>query len=175
MLFRSVFVLMIGIYMTMLVLTLPAISEQAGNLPAFDMRPGGYSFEEAQAFLAALSPKGKAIYLGLQSQLDLIYPFLLAVFTGSSILLLVPPRWGGWGKALALLAIPGAAFDYLENSAVALMLNAGPDALTPRMVEFASRMTFLKSVTTSLSLSVLLVLFFGWLWRRFRPAPQRSG
>jgi hypothetical protein len=37
------------IYGVMPVWTLPAISQAAGRLPPFDIRPAGYSLEEAQA------------------------------------------------------------------------------------------------------------------------------
>lgn len=166
----TIVVLTLGVYATMLMWTLPAISAAAGGLTPFDMRPGGYSLEEAKAFLGALSPGGRALYLGPQHWLDLAYPLLLATFTGWSILNLLPKIWlrrGGW---LALLAIPGMIFDYMENGAVAAMLAADPDTLSPQLAATASRMTVLKSVFTSLSLTVLFVLFAYWLWRRWRPA-----
>lgn len=162
--------LTLGIYATMLVWTLPAISAAADGLAPFDMRPGGYTFDEAKTFLAALSPEGRALYLGPQHWLDLAYPPLLAMFTAWTILLVSPKRLGRWRSFLAALAIPGMVFDYLENGAVAAMLEAGAQGLTADMAGFASRMTLLKSVCVSLSLCVLLLLFFHFLWRRYRPA-----
>jgi hypothetical protein len=48
----------LGVYLVMVLWSIPRISAEAGGLPVFDLRPGGYTFEEARAFLAALSPEG---------------------------------------------------------------------------------------------------------------------
>ena len=36
------------LYATMTLWTLPEIAQAAGGLPPFDMRPGGYDFDEAR-------------------------------------------------------------------------------------------------------------------------------
>ena len=40
----------------------------------FDMRPTGYTFVEAHAFLIALPPEGTTFYLNVQEKLDVAYP-----------------------------------------------------------------------------------------------------
>jgi hypothetical protein len=137
-----------------------------GGRAVFDMLPAGYSYAEAQAFLAALSPEGAEFYLRVQHRLDLIYPALLAISTGWAMVRLAP-RWR-WRSALLLVPIPGMVFDYLENRAVAVMLSAGADGLTPEMVAQASRFSQLKAIFSALSLSLLLVLILAWAFRRWR-------
>ena len=78
------------VYLVMVVWSLPKVSEAAGGLVPFDMRPTGYSFEEAKAFLAALGPEGTAFYLHVQQRLDLLYPALLAATLFFAIRALTP-------------------------------------------------------------------------------------
>jgi len=164
--FWLLFAATLGVYATMLTWTLPAISAAASGLTPFDMRPLGYSFDEAKAFLAALSPDGRALYLNVQQRLDIAYPALLAATLFFAIWALAPAKWGPLRWAVALIAFPGAAFDYLENAAVAVMLAAGPKALTPEMAAAASNWTVGKSATNTIAMVVLLVLLAAWGWRK---------
>lgn len=159
----------LAVYLAMIAWTLPRIAAAAGGLAAFDLRPAGYSFEEARAFLVALPPADVAFYLAVQHRLDLVYPALLAVMLFWAIHALSPEAWGIWRWPLALLAVPGSLFDYLENASVAQMLKSGPDALTTAMVGRASTFTVLKSLFDTLAMTVALVLLLAWLWRRRAP------
>ena len=163
--FWLLFAVTLAVYATMLAWTLPAISATAGGLAPFDMRPSGYTFEEAKAFLTALSPAGTALYRNVQHRLDAAYPALLAATLFFAIAALSPRRWGGWRWVLALVAIPAALFDYLENAAVAGMLLAGADGLTSEMVATASRWTVWKSTASTIAMILLLVLLAARGWR----------
>lgn len=164
----------VGVYLVMVIETLPSISAEAGGLPPFDMRPGGYGFEEARAFLGALSSEGEALYRNVQHRLDIAFPGLLAATLFFSIAALLPARTVAARVALALLLLPVAAFDWLENVAVAGLLTAGADGITPEMVASASRWTVLKSVASTIAYSLLLVLLVWravhWWRGRRRPA-----
>ncbi|MAM13875.1 MAG: hypothetical protein CML23_26160 [Rhizobiaceae bacterium] len=163
------FAIAVCIYGAMTIWTLPAISEAAGGLAPFDMRPGGYSFAEAQAFLAALSTQGREIYLGPQQRLDLVYPAALALALGISLYLLAPfNRF--WKGLLALIPALGMVFDYLENAAVRTMLLAGSSGLQPEQVETASRFTTAKVIFDSAGYGLVLVFLILWALRRWRNA-----
>lgn len=165
--------LTLALYGVMVAWSLPVIAAAAGGLMPFDMRPGGYSFAEAKAFLAALSADGRAFYLGVQHRLDTAYPAMLAVVLalgGFGLAGVGARRW--LARLIALAAMIGAAADYLENRAVAAMLNAGPDGLAPDMVAFASRWTLLKSGATTVAMVLLLVLLLLWFLRRGRKRGQ---
>jgi len=165
-LFWAVVVATLAIYAVMLGWSLPTISDAAGGRAVFDMLPAGYSYAEAEAFLAALSPEGVDFYLRVQHRLDLIYPALLAISTGWAMVRLAPH----WRRrpALLLVPIPGMIFDYLENRAVAVMLAAGADGLTPDMAARASTFSQLKAGFNTLSMSLLLILILAWAFRRWR-------
>lgn len=144
------------VFAIMAIWTLPTIQTEAGGMLPFDVRPGGYSQTEAQAFLAALSDEGRALYLGIQHQLDTAYPALLAIFLGLAL-------WVSGAHlpiALRLLgivaAVAGSAFDYVENARVALLLTAPVDQIDASLVTAASFATVWKSRLTTIAFALLL-------------------
>jgi len=154
-------------YLIMVMWSLPLVSEMAGGGVPFDMRPGGYSFEDARVFLTALTDAGRDFYLNTQQLLDLFYPTLLAITLAIPFVHLMPRYWG-W--TLAVLAIAAGVFDHLENIAVAVMLQAGPYALTETMVSTASNWSMAKSISTTIVLVALLVVLCikGIAWLKIR-------
>ena len=173
--FWLLFAVMLGDYLAMVLWSIPVLSRDAGGLAVFDMRPGGYTFDEARTFLAALSPEGTRFYTQVQHRLDAAYPALLALTLGWAILRLAPVRWGIWRYVLAATAIPGMVFDYWENFDVSAMLRAGPDGITPALVETASLHSQLKAATSTVSMTILLILLAIWLFRRATRKTARGG
>jgi hypothetical protein len=163
-----------GVYLTMILWTLPAITAAAGGLAPFDLRPLGYDLGEAQAFLRALPEQGRQLYLDVQQRLDIAYPALLMLVLGLGIALVSPPKVGNWKWLLALTSVPGSLFDYRENMLVRRILNSPPDALDPALVAAASSATVLKSVLTAVSMSVLLVLCILWVFGKWHGASTRT-
>jgi len=158
-------VLALAVYGAMVGWSLPRIAAEAGGLAAFDLRPLGYSYDEAVAFLARLSPAGHSFYLEIQHRLDSAYPILLALTLASGTALLVPPRLGSWKWLLAATALPGMVFDYRENALVAELLTAPPDAIDPALVASASLATQIKSLSTAVATLIFLILLV-WALRR---------
>lgn len=153
------------IYAVMLIWSLPKITDAAGGLVPFDMRPGGYSFEKAKAFLSALPPDIVAFYRDIQiGLLDTAYPGLLALSLFLAIALLAPKKLGYGRWTLALIAVPSAVFDYMENTAIRTMLALGPDGITSEIVADASSNSQSKAAATTFAMVVLLGLLAIWLW-----------
>ncbi len=142
-------------YLTMVLWSLPLVSEMARGGVPFDMRPGGYSLEDARVFLAVINNEGRDFYLNTQQLLDFFYPTLFAITVAIPLVHLVPRYWG-W--TLALLAIAAGVFDYLENSAVGIMLRVEPDLVTEAMVSSANNWTLAKSISTTIASIALLVV-----------------
>ncbi|MCB1501403.1 MAG: hypothetical protein KDK07_16725 [Bauldia sp.] len=155
-----------AVYALMVGWTLPLIEAQAGGLRPFDLQPIGYDYAEARAFLAALTPEGADVYLRVQHTLDSIYPALLAATLFFAIGMLAPKALGIWRWMIALIAIPGAVFDYLENAAVSAMIAAGPDGISDDQIATASLWTVLKSAFTTIAIVVLLALLVVWVVQR---------
>ncbi len=162
----SLFAAMLAVYGVMISWTLPQITADAGGLP-FDMRPGGYTAQEARTFLSALSEQGRSLYAGPQRWLDAFYPALLAV------VLIWSMRWAAMGKARFLLwvgsvlVVVGMIADYLENILVARLLNRIPADIPDSSIQWASAATVTKSGATTLAFVVLLGLLLRRAYLKF--------
>jgi hypothetical protein len=159
----------LALYLVMVLWSLPYIASEAGGLAAFDMRPVGYSFDEARAFLTALSDEGNAFYRDVQHQLDLYFPGLLAAWLFLTIATLLPKRLGGWRYVIAAPVFLTAVFDWSENQAVTEMLSVGAGNLTEELVARANMWTIAKATASTVAYVALLVLLIwkgaAW-WRR---------
>jgi len=152
--FWLIFALMLAVYGAMVIWTLPAITAGAAGLLAFDLRPTGYSVEEARIFLDSLSDEARAFYLGPQRMLDMAYPALLGLVLIGAIRSLFTHTALRWG--LILIVTGGAIADYYENFLVARMLvenQAAGDAL----ITSASQATIVKSALGGLAMIAVLV------------------
>ncbi|MEY8120768.1 hypothetical protein AB9F26_21480 [Falsihalocynthiibacter sp. BN13B15] len=154
-----------GIYLLMIFITLAHIETLSGLRP-FDMRPGGYSAEQANSLLSALGSSGRRYYLTRQIPLDLAYPALMAL-TLVSLLKWLGLR--GVDRKLVQIGIwfsIGAAIgDYLENIGICLMILSWPE-ISANTVPVASVASIVKSgLTMAAFVSVLLAVVF-WAFKR---------
>jgi len=159
----GVFAAALGVYAVMIVWTLPAITQSAGGLPPFDLRPMGYSADDARAFLSALGPEGRALYTGPQRILDIAYPALLGFVLIGALRHVYAKGWPL--TLLVFVALVGMGFDYLENMRVALLL-AGD--VSDEIIAAASRATVMKSTLTSVAMLAVLagLIRSGWrVWK----------
>lgn len=171
--------LALALYAVMVLWSLPRIQAAAGGALPFDLRPTGYGFDDAAAFLGQISPEGRGFYLHVQHWLDTFYPPLLAITLASGIRWMAPQGWGRWTIALMLLPVPGLLFDWLENARVATLLRASD--VSAAMVAAASEATLLKSAFTTVAILAFCVVLALRLWKRWRlawngtAAPARTG
>lgn len=147
-----------AVYAAMALWSLPRISDAAGGLMPFDLRPLGYTETEAREFAQRLSDGGRAFYLTVQHRLDLAFPALLAATLTWTALRLPPTGWRAVRGVLAVAAIGGMVADYAENAAVATLLSAAPEAVAAEQIAAASRWTVLKSLGATLAMSLGVVL-----------------
>lgn len=146
---------LVASWLSMNLWTAPKIEELAGGLRLLEMRFTGYSFNEARDFIKAIGDEGAALYLEAQLPLDMIFPPLLAA------VLFLFYRWlfrGLTSLVIGAAALTTVVVDYSENAAVAAMLRAGADGLTPELVSTAHMWTTVK---WSLSLIGLVALAVG--------------
>lgn len=145
---------LIGAWLGMNLWSAPRIEELSGGLRLLDMRFTGYSFAEAQSFLLAIGEEGRALYLGWQLWLDMLFPPLLGVVLYYCYRWLLP----GLSRILiAAVAVGSVVIDYLENAALAAMLRTGPENLTLDLVARANFWTVTKWSFASLGILVLLL------------------
>src|SRR5262249_13678655 len=142
----------------------------------FDLRPFGYTPEEARALLYALSGVGRQYYADVQLQLDTAFPAVYAFSRGLLLLWLTAPGRTATRPLpllarLALLILPLATawFDYFENEGIAAMLAAGQNA-GDELIERASFWTRAKSfaalATELVCLMLAAIAFARWRHRR---------
>ncbi len=153
--FWFLFAAMLAAWLSMNFWTVPRIEGLAGGLRLLDMRFTGYSFEEAQIFIATIGDYGAELYLGAQYWLDMVFPPLL----GAVLFLFY--RWlyqGMLGLFVGTVSLSYVVADILENIAVAAMLHAGADGMTAEMAATANQWTTMK---WSLSVIGLVMLIIG--------------
>ena len=151
------------------------LSRLAEGVSPFDIRPMGYSYDEAYAFLNAIGEQGRRYYANRELLLDMFYPPLYAT---SRVLALwwltMPGRLRdipmplSWRYALIAVPIIMAALDVAENGCIARMLQTRPD-LSHDLVHvssFATRIKMIAGVLTELLMAALATL---WLVRRGLP------
>ncbi|MCK0141734.1 hypothetical protein [Aliiroseovarius sp. F20344] len=163
--FWAVFAATVLVYCAMVLWSLPIIMGDANGLMPFDLRPSGYTTDDAREFLMALNENGKAHYLGVQHKLDTLYPGLMALSLILAYLLLFPTKWAAGFSGLAVLA---AVFDWNENGAVADLLRLGANGIDEEVVSIAALLTMLKSGFVTVALTILLAGVAGMMWRRWK-------
>jgi hypothetical protein len=147
------------------------LTRLAGGLTPFDIRPRGYSYADAHAFLEAIGELGRRYYASPELVIDTLYPPLYAVSRGLTLWWLTMP--GRVRKAplplkvrYALIAVPVlmASLDLFENSCIAVMLWSWPD-LSHGLVEVSTLATKVKIIAGVLTEVLMGVLAVIWLMR----------
>lgn len=144
--------------------TLAHLQRLAGGAAPFDIRPFGYSYREAHAFLASIGEAGRAYYLSPELVLDSFYPLLYTVSCALALWWLTMPGrlYAGapalrWRLTLVALPIVMACLDGIENVSIARMIWNWPD-LSPELVQIASAATRLKLVASAFTEGAMAVL-----------------
>jgi hypothetical protein len=147
----------------------------AGGVRPFDIRPTGYSYEEARSFLAAIGDEGRAYYANPELVFDTFYPPLYAVSRGFALWwLTMPGRLReratplGWRWALIAVPVVMASLDCVENICIAAMLWTWPD-LSPGLVHvssLASQVKIMAGVLTEILMGALAAAAALRWWKR---------
>ena len=151
------------VLLLMMVYTFPVINDQIGT-KAFDLQPFGYSVSEAALIVSNLNDQTTSLYLFPQlTLLDLLYPFLLALFLSSLLFRLSSLTESKSRTTSILLIIPFMAmlFDYAENVCVILMISKSIEP-SETIVLLSSTFTVLKGVSTSIAWIAILVYSVKW-------------
>ncbi len=171
-LFWLVVAIAVGLYVIMIGWSLPRLFAGAQNLPPFDLRPRGYGYADAKAYLVVLGPKNIAFYVGVQLKLDMAFPLFQTLATAWAIYRLTPASWSIWRHGLAATTLPGMIFDYQENWQIGNMLAIGADALPRDLVAQASMASQLKAVFVTIATSILMILIIRWVIARYKTIRQ---
>ena len=165
-----------AIWAVMVFWTLAYLRRTAGGLEPFDLRPFGYTPEEARKLLYALSSIGRKYYADVQLQLDTAFPAVYALSRGLLLFWVTAPgrtatRPLPLPARLSLLILPLATawFDYFENGGIAAMLAADQGA-SDELIERTSFWTRAKSLaalaTELVCVMLAAIAFVRWRHRR---------
>jgi hypothetical protein len=147
------------------------LTHLAGGLTPFDIRPKGYSYADARAFLEGIGEQGRRYYASPELVIDTFYPPLYALSRGLALWWLTMP--GRVSEAplplkvrYALIAVPilMASLDLFENGCIAVMLWTWPD-LSHGLVEISSLATRAKIIAGVLTEALMGALAVIWLMR----------
>lgn len=152
------------VLLLMMMYTFPVINNQIGT-KAFDLQTFGYSVAEAKSMLNNLNDQTIDLYLFPQlTLLDLLYPFLLALFLSSLLFRLIKLTGSKstFNPIFLLMPFLAMLFDYLENIGIILMISKSIE-YSETIVILSSTFTILKGVLTSITWIVILVYAIRWL------------
>ena len=155
------------VLLLMMVYTFPVINNQI-RTKAFDLQPFGYSVSEAASIVNNLNDQTTSLYLFPQlTLLDLLYPFLLALFLSSLLFRLIKITQTKSKIASIFLIIPFLTmmFDYSENICIILMITKSIE-ISETIVVLSSTFTILKGVLTSVVWIAIFV--YGITWFRMK-------
>lgn len=157
------------IYFIMQSYSIPKISNEAGGLLIFDMKPLGYTYAYAYTFLSQLSEKGYELYKHIQLPLDILFPILNCLTALCTFALLI--RFYNKVNLISKLALhssfsktalslPLLAFlsDYAENIIIFAMLAYKSEI--PKVLVYVSNIfTVTKSISTLVFYIFIIILF----------------
>lgn len=151
------------VLLLMWIFTLPVINDQIGT-QVFDLQTFGYDVSVAESIVNNLNDRTTALYLFPQlSLLDVLYPFLMALFLSSLLFRLFKITKTTNKVTSILLVIPFLAmiFDYAENICVILMITKSIE-ISETIVLLSSTFTVLKGGMTSIAWIAILVYAIKW-------------
>ncbi len=164
----ALFILAHSTLLLMIMFTFPRINAKFGT-QAFDLKTFGYSISEATVMLQNLDKSTINFYLFPQLfLLDILYPFLLAVFLSATIIRLsnlVNSGPADISSNLFLFPFITMFFDYSENIFISLMIT-NPNNVLPEIIKAANICTLMKGTFTTISWVLVLILFVKWLIRK---------
>lgn len=150
------FAITMGVYLLMLLVTIPRVQRHAPNTALFDLSPTGYTHSKALTLLQSLGADGRDAYLFPQLALDFVYPGLFGICFSLMLIWVYSRQVQSDSKFmyLAILPVLGGLFDYVENILIIRMITTFPD-VTKGLVFAASGATLLKSVFSTVSFLIL--------------------
>ncbi len=163
--FLILFILTNIVYAVMVSWTIPTLMAYTNGIPIFDMRAFGYSYAEAIYLLDSLGPVGIDYYKSIQLPIDLVYP-LLFMSTYSVGCVWIFRKLGWWentGKIGGVVAIIAGLCDYIENIHIYKILDSYP-AISEQFILSSSVSTILKTMTTAIAISILLIGLGRWFF-----------
>ena len=163
------------VILSMMLFTFPLINNQIGT-KAFDMQSFGYSVSTAESIVNNLNTQTTDLYLFPQlTLLDVLYPFLLALFLSSFIfrLFLITKTKNKANSILLIVPFLAMGFDYQEKTCIILMISKSIE-ISESFVLLSSSFTVLKGTLTSIAWVTILMCSIKWLILRINEKKNKQ-
>ena len=161
----GLFLLTNAVYVIMLAITIPMVSNYADGMALLDMHPTGYSAVYVNSLFDQLGEQGRSAYLYRQIPIDMIYPLLFASCYSLlfGYILKQLNKLNSFYSYICLLPIIAGTTDYLENFGIIKLLINYPE-LSQTTISFTNIFTITKSMSTTIYFIALIValLFLGY-------------
>ncbi|MDO5081735.1 hypothetical protein [Buchananella hordeovulneris] len=154
-----------GVYLTLLLITTPALQGFAPGHQLADLSPTGLSHAETVSLYEALGVEGRDYYQHIQLPVDMVYPALF--MTSFGLLLAALTRYLGLprpARLISLIPVLAGLSDWGENVCTWLALRAYPE-VSPTLPQLGSWFSLTKTV--GVMLTFVLALSFG-IWALVR-------
>jgi hypothetical protein len=167
------FIISSSLYFLMLLGTIPHLHKITNGVKILDMMPTGYNLAYVKKLMEALGETGRHYYLFRQLPVDLVFPFFFAI----SNCLIISWFLKKLGKSdsiffVCYLPLIAGFFDYAENFTVISILINYPK-ISDSLVQVSNLFSVLKSSSTTVSLTVLLVIVLVWGFRKLTTKPGK--
>jgi hypothetical protein len=164
------FILTNLVYLFMLFVTIPKVTQFADGLKLLDLMPTGYDLEYVNNLFSTLGEQGRYAYLYYQLPVDMLYPGLYAV---SYCLLFIYflkkiNRYVARFFYFSLLPVISGISDYIENIGIITLLKQYPN-FTEETVAIVNTFSVLKSTTTAfyfIALLIVLIIYAVYYFRK---------
>lgn len=153
------FILTSLVYVLMVAVTIPNVSEHANSMLLLDMMPMGYEFDYVKALFDTLGAQGRNAYLYHQLPVDMIYPGLFGI-SYCLVLAYFLKKLNKFDSKLfylCLLPLFAGLADYMENIGIINLLTNYPN-LTSGMVTTTAFFSLFKSGVTTFYFLILFVI-----------------
>lgn len=169
------FVITQGLYLFMVLKSIPAVKKFSEGLELPDLMPTGYSADYIPKLLKTLGEEGRSVYMSYQIPLDMIYPLLFAISYSILLAYLFKKGISDTNILNRFVVVPvfAAVFDYCENLAVLWQLKTFPET-SEVLSTIAGIATVFKSGFTSLFFLLLFIGIAAMMIRRVRKASINS-
>ena len=147
-------------------------SRLAGGASPFDIRPMGYSYDEAYAFLNAIGEQGRRYYANRELLLDMFYPPLYAISRGLALWWLTMPGACAMRRCRSAGVTPSLHFRSSWRALIWLKMATSRECcrhgpiLSHDLVHVSSSATRMKMIAGGMTELLMAMLAILWLVRR---------
>lgn len=149
--------------------SLTEASQDPSCVKPLDLYIGGFGLEDVNQQMACMGENGRAVYMGIETKQDLIYPIAYSLFLSFTLFLLTGYLFErAWPRRLLpIIPLVALVSDIVENHYLVSILQKYPDFDIVN-VEIASLANQIKWGSALLAMVLVLILAISGLVKKIR-------